>query len=361
MLPSVPFTCIPPFQLSTSQHKDIHRNPTTFAMNLHPHQPHKPPMASPIDLDKYEMPNIEHSGDSDDAYSIVTTPVSGSEYAGGDDDDEILLSNEFLPSAAPAAVLESHAVAETHADPREDTRGTNRRREQKIDRFLLFLRIIMNAWCLLDLWQGRNHTTSHISSGLSENMTQPNTTQIPLCGPSKPYQPYHLLPAYSQTPYGILDCNHDATHDELLQSFFDKSTATTLVHFYNGGPESPDDMDCLSWKRPVHEDIQVLRDTAALGLNNPMPEEWAIQWLFLQEDRLVADAMILPYFGIVGTEMVWCHDDEVSRRQRYDQYNAQMLKVVGPEIARKTQLEIRELEDKRKSEEEETRVKSSDV
>ncbi|KAK3947612.1 hypothetical protein QBC32DRAFT_409133 [Pseudoneurospora amorphoporcata] len=185
-----------------------------------------------------------------------------------------------------------------------------------------------------------------------------NTGPIPHCGPTKPYQPYHLLPAYNQTPYGILDCNHDATHAELLQSFFDKSTAASLVRFFVGSTETPRKMDCRSWKCPVSQDIQVLRDTEGSGSSKLItPEQWAIQWIFLEEDRPVTDWMILPYLGILVTDPIVCLNDGTSASQRFDRYTAQMGRVGGKGV-KKMQLEIKELEDKKKSEEEETRMKS---
>lgn len=170
-----------------------------------------------------------------------------------------------------------------------------------------------------------------------------NKVQIPLCGPTKPYQPYHLLPAYNQTAYGILDCNHNATHAELWLSFFDKSTAATLVHFHDRGG-MPNEIDCRPWKRPM------LRYTEASGLNEFTPEEWAIQYLFLKEDRSVADFVILPSLGIDTPGPISCHNDETSLRRRSHQYIVQM-EVVRQQIARKRQLEIKELEDKKKKSE----------
>ncbi|KAK1775750.1 hypothetical protein QBC45DRAFT_472991 [Copromyces sp. CBS 386.78] len=331
-------------------------------MASRPHQPDQPPMASPIDLDEYEMPDIDHSDKSDDAYSITMTTVSGvsgSEY-GSDDKKEPLLSNnslpdDSLPTATPALVSETHA--DRPSDTREGSRDSARprRRSSVLELFLL---ILQGLTCLLGLWWA-SHTTPDTSSCLCANTTQINATQInttqmntapiPYCGPTKPYQPYHLLPTYNQTPYGILDCNHDATHDELLQSFFDKSTAASLVHFYIGIAGTPREMDCRPWKRPVYQDIQVLREGS--GSSKLTPEQWAIQWFLLEEDRPITDSMILPYLGIFFPDSPVCLNDGTSVSQRFDRYWAQMERV-GGEGARKMQLEIKELEDKKKSEEE---------
>ncbi|EGO60007.1 hypothetical protein NEUTE1DRAFT_109457 [Neurospora tetrasperma FGSC 2508] len=169
--------------------------------------------------------------------------------------------------------------------------------------------------------------------------------QIPLCGPTKPYESYHLLPVFNRTPYGILDCNHNAPHAELLQSFFEKSITDTLTHFYNRG-EVPDEIDCHPWKRPISRDAD---ESLRSRLNKFTPEEWAIQWLFLKEDRSVADISILPILGINTPGPMPCNNDETSLRRRSHQYIAQM-EVVRQEIARKAQLEIKELEDKKKNE-----------
>ncbi|KAJ4398651.1 hypothetical protein N0V85_006227, partial [Neurospora sp. IMI 360204] len=355
-------------------------------------------MASLIDLDEYVMPDID---ESDGTYSITTTPISGSddekeplmpeeslpttmapvseaqagtqksEY-GGDDEKEPLMPKESLPTTAKeslpttkASVSEAHVGTQSNLAPSKKAIYALHNCKARDSLELSFshgdiLHVISRE---NDHWYKAFNPAQPDKRGLVPvayfrdvgfwdtwlgDLVAVVLT-VPLCGPTKPYQPYHLLPAYNQTPYGILDCNHDATHAELWQSFFDKSTAATLGHFHDMG-QTPREIECRPWKRPKLRDAEA---SLRSGLNKFTLEEWAIQWFFLKEDRSVTDVLLLPNLGIDTPGPISCHndEDETSLRRRSYQYIAQM-EVVRQEIARKKQLEIKELEDKKKKSEE---------
>lgn len=131
------------------------------------------------------------------------TPVSESDY-GGDDDK----SSSSLPTLCQPPQLPFPRSLPTPKNTTMDNHlcgiqaAVNQRGFGLVWGFfvLLFVLIGTEPFFFVDMSLPVNPTTN-----LQNSITQNHTTPISVCGPAKPYQPFHLLPVYNQTPYGILD------------------------------------------------------------------------------------------------------------------------------------------------------------